>query len=106
MLRWRGDEVRRAVMAAARGGIDETMARAVVEAKRRVPVLTGTLQGSLQMRPARERGGGVVGLWGSFSVQYAVYVEMGTGRMGARPYLRPAADQEYPGLAGRIQRRL
>ena len=58
------------------------------------------------MRPAKVVADGIVGLWGSFDVNYAIYVEMGTGRMRAQPYLRPAADHQYPMLAERIKRRV
>tara|TARA_Y100000310_G_C20633982_1_gene790190 strand:- start:550 stop:885 length:336 start_codon:yes stop_codon:yes gene_type:complete len=103
---WHGKELEQRVTGAAREAIDDTMARCVDAAKRRVPVKTTTLQGSIQMRPARVEGRKVVGLWGSFTVRYAIYVEMGTGRMSARPYLRPAADHHYPLLRERINKLL
>lgn len=105
-LTWKGEAVQQRVLGAARAAVDETMARCVVIAKQLVPVRTATLQGSIEMRPAETQGDRVVGRWGSFRVRYAVYVEVGTGRMSARPYLRPAADREYPQLAERIRRRL
>ncbi len=100
---WRGPQVRAKAVAAAAEGIDAVMALCVREAKARVPVRTGTLQGSIELRPARLIGEAVVGFWGSFIVLYALFVEMGTGRMHARPYLRPAADANYPQLARKIQ---
>lgn len=36
-------------------------------------------------------------------VHYAVYVEYGTRRMAARPFMRPAADAVGPGLAGALR---
>lgn len=104
-LKWRGEAIKRRAIEAAKWGIDATTAACVVEAKQKVPVRTATLQGSIQMRPAKERGDDVVGLWGSWNVDYALYVEKGTSRMAAQPYLRPAADHQYPKLAGRIKRR-
>lgn len=51
-----------------------------------VPVRTGALKASIEVID----GDGYV-LVGS-SMHYAVYVELGTSRMSARPYLRPAAS--------------
>ncbi len=95
---WRGDEIFDEIQEATKEGIDATMALCVQEAKQRVPVRTATLQGSIQLRPAKLIGGDIVGRWGSFTVRYAIFVEMGTGRMSAQPYLRPSADHNYPKL--------
>lgn len=122
MLDWRGEEVSRKIIAATKWGIDKVLSECVVQAKKnwiRAPrgtppgppggfptVRTSALQGSIEMRPARETSDAIIGLWGSFDIDYAIYVETGTGKMGARPYLRPAADQHYPKLAGYIKRRV
>tara|TARA_Y100000310_G_scaffold47500_3_gene44073 strand:- start:710 stop:1048 length:339 start_codon:yes stop_codon:yes gene_type:complete len=104
-LEWNGDRIKRLATQAAKWGIDATTAACVREAKNRVPVVTATLQGSIEMRPAQQRGNDVVGIWGSFNVNYAIFVEMGTSRMSGTPYLRPSADSQYPRLEGRIKRR-
>ncbi len=131
-LEWNGETVKRNTIRAAKWGIDATMAACVRKAKGRVAVKTSTLQGSIQMRSAKMQGRAVVGLWGSFNVNYALAVEEGTrphvirpvnakalwwpgldhpvmsvNHPGtkARPYLIPAADSEYPKLAGRIKRK-
>lgn len=58
-----------------------------------VPVRTGRLKNSLFWNPEYEQDGNtLVGIVGT-SVQYAPYVELGTRRMQARPYLQPAIDQ-------------
>lgn len=129
---WNGEQVKRNMIIAAKWGIDATMAAAVRKAKGRVAKKTTTLQGSIQMRQAQQRGDRVVGLWGSFNVNYALYVEEGTDPhvilpsakkalwwpgldhpvksvnhpgTKAQPYLIPSADEEYPKLAGRIKRK-
>lgn len=58
-------------------------------AKERVPVRTGTLRRSL----AIEDGPGPLEVSIGSDVEYAPYVEFGTSKMAARPYLRPALDE-------------
>ena len=121
---WRGPQVRRAVQRASKRAIDDTMSRAVRDAKNNVPVVTSTLQGSLRIEPAEIKGNVVSGRWGSFDVNYALAVEMGnpslvpaggdvkrdtlpnTGRgirTGNTGFLRGAAEKEYRNLAKRIR---
>lgn len=120
---WRGQEVFRQVMEAARKGIDATTADCVNEAKENVPVVTGTLQGSIRIEPATIDGPTAKGRWGSFDVNYALAVETGDrgllgpdgteqvvrpipgrGRnRGNRNFLRSAADNHYPMLNRNIQ---
>lgn len=73
-----------------------------VEAKAKAiaPVKTGTLRRSIHS--VFEQGGlrGIVGP----SVLYGKFVELGTRRMGARPYMRPAAAAVLPGFAAAVAR--
>lgn len=60
------------------------------DAKTRAPVLTGNLKNSLQAS-----GDGVS--WRvDAAANYAVYVEFGTSRAGAQPYLVPAVERVRP----------
>ena len=108
-LEWKGDAVLRKAIAAAAFGIDQTMALCVVDAKSNYyeghGLITSTLQGSIQMRPAKVLRTRVVGRWGSFDVIYAEHVEKGTGRMPGQGQMQSAADREYGELAARIRRR-
>jgi len=105
-LDWKGDEVTPNMLSAAQFAIDQTMALAVVRAKEDLypghGLITAVLQGSIQMRPAEIRGKAVVGTWGSFTVDYALPVEEGTGSRPGLGYLQGAADAEYPKLATRV----
>lgn len=103
---WRGDDVTRRLVRAAKIGIDETLAACVVEAKSNHPYVnrTGTAEGSVRMVPAQQEGRRIVGRWGSFIVRYFIFLEIGTTRTpGGFPSLRPAADKEYPKLRRRIR---
>ena len=132
---WRGGAVRRRVEQATREAFDETMALCVATAKSNTPVKTAALQGSIRLDPSRLKGNVVEGIWGSFDINYALAVEVGT-RGGAvqvsahtrtnqagtthnvrahtritnprpgRNMLRGAADEHYPGVRQRIAKRL
>ncbi|MFO8012125.1 MAG: HK97 gp10 family phage protein [Phycisphaerae bacterium] len=69
------------------------------EAERRCPVATGRLRRTLTQRKGRQRRGSytvaVQHNWKRYYGQvpfYGGFVEYGTRRMPARPYMRPAAD--------------
>jgi hypothetical protein len=103
-LTWHGDAIKKRLDDAQRLGIDTTTAAAVTPAKQFVRVKTRILQGSIQSRQAVKEGGRWVGRWGSFNVNYALWQEIKAfSHAGYRPYLRPAAEIEYPKLAGRIK---
>ena len=63
-------------------------------AKDLCPVKTGNLRNSISHAIRDE--GGTVELGVGSNVEYAPYVELGTVKMSARPYLRPAAENHTP----------
>ena len=66
-------------------------------AAERAPVDTGRLKNSITSAVDPEEQVAYIGT----NVEYAPYVELGTSRMAARPYLRPAAENhgdEYRAL--------
>jgi predicted transcriptional regulator len=108
-LTWYGDKIKERLDEAQRLGIDETMLACVAPAQARVRVKSGILQGSLAadkgMEVAHKEGGRWVGRWGSFNVNYALWQEIKTfSHVGHQPYLRPAAEIQYPTLAKRIEK--
>lgn len=122
-VNWKGDELKAKVQRASMLAVDATMAAAIIHAKsnhgigahaaRRFITHTGELERSTRIiRHARREATGVVGRWGTQGVAYARRIELGfqgkdsAGRSvkaPAYPYLRPAAQAEYPKLAGRIR---
>lgn len=56
-----------------------------------VPVRTGRLQASIVQTVSRVREG-FRGVVQTFGIHYAQYVEYGTSKMAARPFMRPAAE--------------
>lgn len=59
-------------------------------AKRLCPVDTGRLRSSITNEIGQD-GGGLVALIGT-NVEYAPYVELGTSKMAAQPFLLPALE--------------
>ena len=106
-LKWHGDAIQRRAREAAKQGVDATMAACVIHAKTHHPFTnrTATAEGSINIyQYATAQGATVRGLWGSADVLYFIFLELGSSRSRPYPTLRPAADAEYPKLAGRIQR--
>jgi len=62
------------------------------DAKENCPVDLGTTKGSIDVRP---EDGGFAARIGPHT-HYAIYIEMGTVRMAARPFLMPAYHREIP----------
>lgn len=60
-------------------------------ARQLCPVLTGDLRRSLRLQPATRGATGPSGAVVAGS-DHAIYVEMGTRRMRAEPFLRPALE--------------
>lgn len=117
-LDWQGDKLIGKMEACIKQGINQTMSAAVIHAKKNHPWQnrTGTLEGSIRpVVAARKEGDEFVGLWGSVDVEYALYLELGLKfnlvkgvasfgqKRRAFPFLRPAAEAEYPNLARNIQ---
>lgn len=74
----------------------------MTDAKRRAPVLTGNLRRSIHVEQGAvtlTRAEAKVGT----DVEYAPYVEFGTSRMRAQPYLRPAAETMAPAVQATIE---
>lgn len=85
------------IRVAARAGTVMTKALTDMEAgaKNRAPVDTGTLRNSINSEVQR-RGNTIRGEVGP-TVNYGGFVENGTSRTRAQPYLRPATDAVLPG---------
>lgn len=64
-------------------------------AKNRAPVDTGNLRNSISVE-LQNRGGTIRGEVGP-TARYGGFVENGTSRQRAQPYLRPATDAVLPG---------
>ena len=72
------------------------------DAKRRCPVDTGRLRASLTTDVERE-GKTTFVLKGGTNVEYASFVENGTSRMAAQPFLRPAVDAKAKDVVDEIR---
>lgn len=87
-LRGAGERVKPLVRAAvAKSGVDIT-----ADAKILAPVDTGNLRGSIGMDVDSDGLGVTVGP----TADYGEFVERGTSRMAAQPYMAPAFDRRAP----------
>lgn len=97
------DKVMDAVQAATDRALEIIGGKAESYAKALCPVKTGNLRNSITHQQENENTE-VIGS----AVEYAPFVELGTYKMSAKPYLRPAAENhaiEYQEvLAGELKR--
>lgn len=130
-LKWYGKAVTQKMAKAQVTGVNQTMAACVVHAKGKHPWQnrTGLLEGAIDIAGyAAPHSNGVKGTWGVRDMVQARILEEGGTIVPVRakalaipqadgsvrfassvtippyPYLRPASDVEYPGLAERIRK--
>jgi HK97 gp10 family phage protein len=72
------------------------------QAKGRAPVDTGALKNSIS---TEFEDGGLTGIIAPH-VEYAAYVEYGTKRMSAQPYMTPAAESVAPAFIAAMKQML
>lgn len=122
-VQWKGGAIVAKLRRAQITAVNTTMAAAVLHAKQnhgpgahasgRFETQTASLERSIRIVKAAKRiVGGAIGTWGSTDTVYARRIELGfqgkdsAGRVvdaPAFPFLIPAAQVEYPKLAGRIR---
>lgn len=92
-------QVRGAIREAVVAEVQKATFQVEALAKAKAPVRTGTLRRSIH---SVFEAGGLRGIVGP-SVGYGRYVELGTRRMGARPFMRPAAEAVLPQFKAAVQ---
>ena len=97
-LEWHGDAILNLYRESQKAAVNEVAALCVVSAARDTPVITGLAQGSVRAEPARAEGSHVFTIWGSFDVDYYIFIELRT-----HP-LRNAVDEHYGKLASTIRK--
>jgi len=104
-LEWKGDKLPPLMREAAKRGIDDTTAKAAITAKQSHPTwrnVTGTAEGSIRGDPAKILGDRVAGLFGSFDVNYFIWLEIGARGRAGDYTIRRAADKDFPHLVAAI----
>lgn len=94
---------------AAAGALDEASksgAELVLsEAKQKVPVDTGTLRDSLILKKSKTKNPNIKSEYyvsKKSGAEHFAPVELGTSKMKAQPFLRPAIDENKRGIAKRV----
>ncbi len=65
------------------------------EAKKNAPVDQGVLKKNIRSKQMRYTGKPAVGIYVSGKAYYWYFIENGTSKMAAAPFLRPAADSKH-----------
>jgi HK97 gp10 family phage protein len=78
--------------AAGRAASKHTAEQIVEIAREKVPVLSGALQASIQVRPVARGYSASAGSTNSDGIDYGPFVEFGTVYMGAQPFFFPAVE--------------
>lgn len=104
-LIWFGGDILSRIDSAVENGMNATLIDAAGQAQQPgwTPRDTGALVDSITFEGAKKSGGGWIGSFGSYTINYAIYVEVGTWKMVGRFYLRRAADAVFPHLPARIR---
>jgi HK97 gp10 family phage protein len=102
-MTWRGAEVAQALDDAVQTAMQETAEAAKAAAEERCPVDTGLLKSSIFAQVDAPGASARRTLTVGADAPYAAYVELGTSRMAAQPFIRPAVDAEAPRLTERIR---
>lgn len=96
------EEVSQGIVRAIDRALEEIGLAAEGYAKRACPVDTGNLRNSITHAVVSAEDAVYVGT----DVEYAPYVEMGTRRTAAQPFLRPAATEHGPTYRSILRRNL
>ena len=94
-MEWYGDDVIRSVQKKLPWAVREACVIVQGAAKALSPVDTGALKGSITIEPINDYSGKV----GPAMDPYDIYIETGTRKMAAQPYMRPAADNNRKRVA-------
>jgi hypothetical protein len=108
-LDWHGEDVSERTGEAVQAAMNDTTAAAAIFSKGNHPGwnnVTGTAEGSIRGDPARKDGDVWRALFGSFDVNYFIWLEIGTRFHEGDNTIRRGADAEFPKLAERIAKYL
>lgn len=90
-VKWHGDKLIKEVGQKCFQNMEKACMLVYTDAKRMCPVVTSRLMNSIAWE-IEKKADEVVGRVGT-NVEYATYVEYGTSKMSAQPYLRPSLEK-------------
>lgn len=82
----------------ARAAVIKTIADVKSNAMANAAVDTGNMRSSITGQTTRALGGDITA-----GAEYSVYVEYGTSKMAAQPFMTPAAEAAFPGFVAAMK---
>lgn len=76
------------------------------EAKKLAPVDKGVLKKQIRSKQMRKTAKPAVGIYVSGKAYYWYFIETGTSKLAAAPFLRPAADSKHEEGVGKFKEKL
>ena len=108
VLTWDDEKAIRAINKATYATNETVAGKIESKAKNLCPTKTGELKASIKASPSKfgEEHGWIVSAYGSRKKFYATFVEIGTSKLSAQPYLRPAKNKAVPGYRADLKKAL
>ncbi len=102
-VEWYEDKIVNRVNTALQVAMKRAVLMIEADAKRLVAVDTGRLRASITNQVRQITRDVIEGRIGS-NLSYSAYQELGTSKMPAQPYLRPALEKNFPKIVRMIRR--
>lgn len=103
-LVWKAEAVKSATRLACIKGINSVLADCVLEAMNTARVDSGDMKGSIKLQAAAVKGAMILGAFGSWTIAYTLWQEIGTRNMQGTFFLHRAAASHFQSLPARIAR--
>ena len=101
-VKWYEDKIITQVNTALQKAMMQAVLMVEADAKKLVPVDTGRLRADIT-HEVREIVNGVIQGKVGVSVKYGKFIALGTSKMPAQPYLRPALEKNWPEIVRMIR---
>ncbi len=107
-VQWNAKAIMQAITTGVTAATMATAEQVANDARLLCPFTTGKLKSTIKARPSKFKNGSAIVSVGSKEVDYASYVELGTGSGGriARPFLRPALEKARGRIVDQLKKEI